>query len=178
MSDAETVETSAPLPESGHAMQQDVLGSADIADSGPRGRRRAPKRGGVYSEIQDLRGRLQEHQLMLEAIRNALSLAASSLSDWSAENGRHGLTNELNYQLNNHFNNVNNLNSAYNANDGAYGAVNSQHNSQHKNQHDTGRHNRNGGRSDSRTSQPHYARNHDGRGHARAYSQRSAYTRV
>ena len=63
------------------------------------GRRRAPKKGGVYSEIQDLRSRLDEQQASLEAIKSAFNAVAFSL------NGR---------QVGNNSNNINNMNNINN----------------------------------------------------------------
>ena len=78
-------------------------------------RRRNPKKGGLFAEMQDLRGKLQEQQATLEAIKNALNAAAFSL------NGRHvSHDTELGRPLlaEARGNNTNNNNNHYNSNHG------------------------------------------------------------
>ena len=79
MSDADTVpemlETLLPVEE-----------AQDVQDD--RRRRRPQKRTNLHSEIQELRGKLQEQQILVEAMWSALSSTAVALSAINAPNVR------------------------------------------------------------------------------------------
>ena len=73
MSDAETLPSAEP-----HA--EHIENIEEVHEESRGGRRRAPKKSGIYSEMQDLRSRLDEQQASLEAIKSAFNTIAISLN--------------------------------------------------------------------------------------------------
>ena len=60
--------------------ETEIVPESRVGEDKPDQRRRGPKKGGLYSEIQDLKFRLQEQQSTLEVIKNLL-LASSEQQD-------------------------------------------------------------------------------------------------